>query len=44
MAWALHTTDLEAARLAWAVGPVLGQTIVLVALLYGWIVWSRDEW
>lgn len=44
MAWALHTTDIEAAQLAWAVGPVLGQTIILLTLLYGWIRWSRDEW
>lgn len=44
MAWALHTTDYEAARIAWAAGPVLGQTIVLIALVYGWMRWSRDDW
>lgn len=44
MAWALHTTDVEAGRIAWAAGPVLGQAIVLTTLVYGALRWARDDW
>lgn len=44
MAWAMHTTDPEAGRLAWAVGPVLGDTLILVVLIGAWIRWSREDW
>jgi hypothetical protein len=44
MAWALHTTNMEAAVVAWSVGPVLGSSIVLVTLVVGYFRWTRDEW
>jgi hypothetical protein len=44
MAWALHTTDLQAAQLAWSIGPVLGMSIVVTALVVGLFRWTRDEW
>lgn len=44
MAWAVHTTDFEAAQLAWAIGPVLGTSIVLTALIVGLFRWTQDEW
>jgi hypothetical protein len=44
MAWALHTNNKEQARLWWSLGPVLGQSIVVAVLIYGWIRWSQDDW
>ena len=44
MAWALHTHTTEQARLWWSLGPVLGQSIVVAVLIYGWIRWSQDDW
>lgn len=44
MAWAVHTTNLDAARLAWAIGPVLGTSIVVIALVVGLFRWTQDEW
>ena len=44
MAWALHTTDLERARVAWAAGPVIGMTLVITTLLAGATKWERDDW
>ena len=44
MAWALHTTDVEAAKIAWAIGPVLGNTLVLGTLVVAGMKWDREDW
>src|SRR5689334_17076353 len=44
MAWALHTTDVEAGEVAWALGPAIGTTLVLCTLIVAGIKWERDEW
>lgn len=44
MAWALHTTDVESAKIAWALGPVIGQVIVLTTLIVAGIKWEREDW
>lgn len=44
MGWAMHTTDVEMAGLAWVAGPVLGNGLTLLILGYAAIKWERDEW
>jgi hypothetical protein len=44
MAWALHTTDVESARIAWKLGPTIGTTLVLCTLIVAGIKWERDDW
>lgn len=44
MAWALHTTDVEAAHVAWAVGPVISQIIIIVTLVIAARKWEQDDW
>ena len=44
MAWALHTTDVESAKIAWAVGPVIGNTLVVATLVVAGMKWERDDW
>jgi hypothetical protein len=44
MAWALHTTDIEKARTAFAPGPALGACLVLIVLVHAAMRWERDDW
>ena len=44
MAWALHTTDIEKAGIAWSAGPVVGMTLVVATLLAAAVKWERDDW
>jgi len=44
MAWALHTTDEEMARVAWIAGPVIGQVIIITTLVIAWRKWEQEDW
>ena len=44
MAWALHTTDVESAKIAWHLGPIIGSTCIVVTLILASIKWERDDW
>ena len=44
MAWALHTTDMESARVAWVAGPVIGNGLTLIVIGWAAVKWERDEW
>ena len=44
MAWALHTTDMETAQIAWAAGPIVGNGLTLTLLGWAAIKWEKDEW
>jgi hypothetical protein len=44
MGWALHTTDMEMAQLAWTAGPIVGNGLTLVVLGLAAVKWERDEW
>jgi hypothetical protein len=44
MAWALHTTDVEAAGVAWAAGAAIGPMLVLLTLIIAAIKWDKDDW
>jgi hypothetical protein len=44
MAWAVHSPDMESAKIAWVLGPVIGNTIILVTLVVAGVKWDRDDW
>ena len=44
MAWALHTTDMERAKIAWAVGPLLANVLIVGTLVFAASRWEREGW
>jgi hypothetical protein len=44
MAWALHTTDIENAQLAWTAGPIVGNGLTIIIIAWAAARWERDEW